>query len=349
MGGTRILLFPFALLYDLVTRTRNFLYDRNILKSVKFEANVIVVGNLAVGGTGKTPMIETLIRLLQDQYRVATLSRGYKRKTRGFRIVSGKDTAQTVGDEPLQIFRKFGKEVFVTVGEERETAIPFILAEQPDTDVILLDDAFQYRIVRPSLNILLTRYTSLFTDDYLMPMGSLRECRGRASRSDMVVVTDSPPQLSDKEKTAARQKISKYTPAPVFFSYLDYGKPYPLLKSDEKVREEIILVTGVAKPKPVKEHISKHYKLKEHLVYSDHFAFKDRDLEKIREKYYRASPEKTSIIITEKDATKWLDICNTERFSDMSIFVLPVKHNFLENFGAFKGLIINSVIEYSQP
>ncbi|MEL7146090.1 MAG: tetraacyldisaccharide 4'-kinase, partial [Bacteroidota bacterium] len=217
------LLFPFAVLYDLITRLRNHLYNIEYYKSFEFQTNVISVGNLTVGGTGKTPMIEYLIRLLRDQYGLATLSRGYGRKTRGF--LQG-DFDQTkvhdIGDEPFQYLLKFHDKVGIFVGEERAWAIPGILMERPGTEVILLDDAYQHRTVLPSLSILMTRYDRLFSADFLMPMGRLREARKGASRADAVVVSKCPFNFDEK---AIIEDIRKYiAPSiPVFFTSVAYG------------------------------------------------------------------------------------------------------------------------------
>ena len=188
----RILLFPFSWLYYLITQIRNRLYDRGLKPSVKFELPVICVGNLTVGGTGKTPMIEHLIRLLQNRFKVATLSRGYGRATKGIRIAGPSENASTIGDEPFQFYTKFGKRITVAVGEERALAIPTILQECSDTQIILLDDGFQHRKVSPGFSILLTDYHRPFYNDFLLPSGRLRESRWGAERADVIVVTKCP-------------------------------------------------------------------------------------------------------------------------------------------------------------
>lgn len=206
----QILLFPFSALYDAATRLRNHLYDIGTKPVIHFETITVSVGNLAVGGTGKSPMVEYLVRLLKGQYKVATLSRGYGRKTKGFILASEQSTAASIGDEPMQFYRKFGAEVAVAVGEERAIAIPEILFHHSDTEVIILDDAFQHRKVGRDLNILLTAYHSPFFKDHVLPAGRLREARKGAHRADIVVVTKCPPTLDEKDKTSFSQAIREY-------------------------------------------------------------------------------------------------------------------------------------------
>src|SRR5258706_3745257 len=206
----RPLLFPFSILYDLVTRIRNRLYDIGHKKSFRFETTVVGVGNLNVGGSGKTPMIEYLVKLLLPQHKVATLSRGYGRKTSGLRFATKSDTADTLGDEPFQFFRKFDHEVLVTVGEDRAYAIPNILLHRPLTDIILMDDAFQHRAVDPQLSILLTDYRQPFYSDWVLPAGNLREARAGAHRSDVVVITKCPGDTPPETCIAIEKSVQRY-------------------------------------------------------------------------------------------------------------------------------------------
>src|SRR4051812_38727618 len=189
MKIVRLLLYPFAVLYNLVTRLRNHLYDIGHKPAFQFETPVITIGNLNVGGSGKTPMVEYLVELLKKDFKVATLSRGYRRETKGYRTATDSDTVRHIGDEPMQLFRKFGKDINVIVGEDRVFAIPNILHDFPETNVILLDDALQHRSVRARLSILVTEYSHPFYNDFVLPFGRLREARRGASRSDIVVVT----------------------------------------------------------------------------------------------------------------------------------------------------------------
>ena len=223
----RYLLFPFSLIYYFLTQFRNWLFEKGIFKSFSFDRVVISVGNLTVGGTGKTPMTEYLTEMLQEDYNLAFLSRGYKRKTRGFRIAEATDDATTIGDEPYEYYRKFNKISTVAVGEDRALSIPKILLKHPEVEVILLDDGFQHRSVKPDINILLTDYGRLFYKDWLLPTGNLREARVNALRAEMVVVTKCPEDIGQDERQEISSRVRKYTrtSAPVFFSKIKYKDP----------------------------------------------------------------------------------------------------------------------------
>jgi tetraacyldisaccharide 4'-kinase len=216
----RILLFPITIIYWMVTALRNHLFDINYSRSFQFEPHVINIGNLSVGGSGKTPTVEYLIRLLKDKYVLATLSRGYRRTTKGFRLADQNDNYLSIGDEPFQYYSKFGHQVSVAVGEDRALAIPSILLERDNTQVILLDDAYQHRTVKPDLNILLTEFKKPFTSDYVLPSGRLRESRNGARRADIVLVTKCPEYVDASVQERLAQEIRKYSgpEVPVFFT-----------------------------------------------------------------------------------------------------------------------------------
>ena len=262
MRVLNVLLFPISVIFRIATGIRNHLYEIGHKKSFQFEIPVINVGNLNIGGSGKTPTIEYLIRLLKKDYVLATLSRGYGRRTRGLRFASDSDNASTLGDEPYQFHRNFGKEVKVVVGEDRAFAIPNILQEYPDTAVILLDDAFQHRRVRPHLNILLTDYEKPFYQDFLLPMGRLREGRMEAQRADIVVVTKCSEVLDDDVQAAVEKEITRYSGnKPVFFSFIRYGSPTPFQQTDNPISHRVVLVSGIAKPQPLEDYVSAHFEL----------------------------------------------------------------------------------------
>ena len=212
----RYILLPFSVMYGFIIGLRNKLFDKNILRSASFNFPVICVGNLALGGTGKTPMTEYLIRLLMQKYKVATLSRGYKRKTKGFAIADDTTTAIDIGDEPMQLHKKFPG-VTVAVAEERVVGIPQLLHAKPETRVIILDDAFQHREVRPGLNILLTEYQNLYTKDMILPAGNLRDVKSSSSRAHIIVVTKCPPNLNEEEKQATIRGIKSRGSTGSFF------------------------------------------------------------------------------------------------------------------------------------
>src|SRR5687768_4340702 len=260
----RILLFPFALAYDLVTSLRNYLYDRGIKPSARFEVPVICIGNLSVGGTGKTPMVEHLIRLLYQQHRVATLSRGYGRKTKGFRLAADGDSPSTLGDEPFQFYSKFKDHITVAVGEERALAIPTILQTDSDVEVVLLDDAFQHRKVTPSLSILLSDYNRPFYDDYILPAGRLRESKQNAARADVIVVTKCPPQLSDDAMIEIEHAIRRHAEKPVFFASIRYGGPIPFSHSASAQIKNVILISGIANAKPLEDYVKQNFTMLTH-------------------------------------------------------------------------------------
>ncbi|CBY17781.1 unnamed protein product [Oikopleura dioica] len=244
MKYIRFLLFPFSTLYYLITSLRNLLFDKQLLKATSFAVPTLVVGNLSVGGTGKTPQIEYLIRLLSGVYKVAVLSRGYKRKTKGFLLVSEASSVEEIGDEPLQFFKKF-KNITVAVDEKRVHGIQELL-KQHSPEIVLLDDAFQHRTLKASIYILLTSYADLFTNDFLLPVGNLRESRHGAKRAETIIVTKCPADLSKKEQQEIAKKINPSKNQSLFFTSISYsqtlkGKQHLELK--ELVNYEVLLIT----------------------------------------------------------------------------------------------------------
>lgn len=343
----RLLLYPLSFLYSGITGLRNILYDLDIRKSVKFEANVISVGNMEVGGTGKTPMIAYLIDLFKANYNVATLSRGYKRKSKGFRIITDNDDASTAGDEPYQFYCKYKQEITVAVSKERETAIPFILAENPETDIILLDDAYQYRTVRPSLSILLTRYDRLFYEDRVMPSGRLRERKNNINRADIVVVTKCIRGMNELEMEEIEKNIRKFSfNGSIFFTTIKYGKPIPIFHSTT-FTPNILLVSGIAHPETLEEYIENTYNLLGHIQYEDHHFYTDDDIDHIHDIYKGHSAKNDiSVIITEKDAAKWKSEKIKKLVEFMPVFYLPIEPEFLKKEKEFQDILMNSVKEY---
>ncbi|HEX6332889.1 MAG TPA: tetraacyldisaccharide 4'-kinase, partial [Flavisolibacter sp.] len=236
---------------------RNWMYDRKIFRSTNFGLPLICVGNLAVGGTGKSPMVEFLVAHLHGRYRVATLSRGYKRKTRGYILAGPGTTANEIGDEPMQFYRKF-PDVPVAVGEERLVAIPQLLHDRPDTQAIILDDAFQHRAIRAGLNILLTDYSNLFTRDFFLPTGDLRDARSSYRRADFVIVTKCPAALTEQERQSLVQEIKPLPHQKMYFTTILYGTPYHLTRKEFYFMDEqteVLLVTGIANPRPLKNYL----------------------------------------------------------------------------------------------
>lgn len=345
----RILLFPFSLLYAFVSRTRNFLYDKKLLHSVSFNLPIICVGNLAVGGTGKSPMVELLIRMLKEDFRIATLSRGYKRKTKGYVLASDHTTALEIGDEPMQFHIKFPY-VPIAVGEERVTAIPQLLYDQPETEVIILDDAFQHRSIKAGLNVLLTDYSNIYYKDFLLPTGDLRDNRYSRRRADVIVVTKCKPDLSPEEADHIREEIAPLSHQSVFFTKIDYGTPYHISNKMDYVLHpevEVLLVTGIANPEPLKKYLLQQVQTFEQLLYADHHIFNIDDLKDIRRKYEEMDAQPKIILTTEKDAVRLMKF--NEELHQLPLYVIPVQHQFLfEQADAFRQIVTNFITTFNK-
>lgn len=300
MNLIRIIFFPFSLMYGFAILIRNYLFSKGIRKGVEFDLPIICIGNLSTGGTGKTPHTELLIEKLHQEYNLAVLSRGYKRLTKGYVRAEGKSTWEDVGDEPLQYFFKYGDKVSVQVDEERIRGVIRIAGDQPETDVVLLDDAYQHRSLKAGFNILLTDFNAPFYNDYLLPVGNLREFRSGKSRADFIVVTKTPSHLSNEAKEQIRRKVAPMSDQKVFFSWINYKGVFNLNNQKiEALPENILLVTGVAKPDPILE-VLKDRNVK-HLKYPDHYRFKARDIEKITDIFNNFAAENKIILTTVKD------------------------------------------------
>lgn len=346
----RYLLFPFSLIYGGCIIIRNFLFDRKIFKSASFNFPIICVGNLATGGTGKTPMTEYLIEVLQNTFTPATLSRGYKRKTKGFAIAGSRTTALDIGDEPMQFHEKY-PQITVAVGEERLEAIPQILHDRPETDVIILDDAFQHRSVEAGLNILLSEYKNLYTRDLMMPAGDLRDVKGSAKRADIIIITKCKSDLSESEKKSIEKELRLLPNQKIFFTEIIYSQPYHLFTgrpANLPVEADLLLITGIANPKPIKEFLTKSVHSYDMLRYPDHHIFTINDLKEIKKHFEKLSSAKRMMITTEKDGVR-LKKFRGELY-DLPVYVLPVKHCFL--FGeaeSFNKLVFNFIQNFQSP
>lgn len=330
------LLWPFAVIWDCITRLRNYFYDAGLKPSVSFEVPVIVIGNLTAGGTGKTPMTEYVVRLLLPHLKVSVLSRGYGRATKGLQFADDASTAAMLGDEPLQIFKKF-PDVPVVVCEDRVYAIPHILHRYPDIQAVVLDDAFQHRRLKPGFSILLTDYHRPFYRDFLMPSGRLRENRKGASRAQVVVVTKCPDNLNEDAMGSICSAIQRYTLAPVFFASLHYEDPKPLNEATEFLSHKVILVTGIARPEPFEQWVKSRFELLHHFRYRDHYSYSGYDVEKIR-KFIERQDVPVSILTTDKDAVKLtaLAACRS-----LPLFSVPVRMRFLKNGKEFDNLVLS--------
>ncbi|MBG43372.1 MAG: tetraacyldisaccharide 4'-kinase [Aequorivita sp.] len=312
MNFLRKLLFPFSLLYGGITALRNLLYNKGFLKSSTYDFPVICVGNLSTGGTGKSPMIELLVSFLKDNHKIAVLSRGYKRKTSGYREVSTTNAVEEVGDEPLQFKKKF-PEIAVAVCEDRRTGIEKL---QNKADVILLDDAFQHRKVKASLNILLTSFDELYADDCMLPTGNLREPKFGAKRADVIVVTKCPENISDITIEAIKRKLNPKPQQEIYFSKIGYASEIknakdekPLLSLKDK---EFLLVTGIANPKPLIDFLQKERLNFKEKSFPDHHNFNSSEIEELK--------KHPLILTTEKDFMRLGMLSNTTE-----IYYLPIK------------------------
>ncbi len=344
LGKLGFLLLPFSFLYNAATRLRNHLFNIGYKKSFEFEANVIGVGNLTVGGTGKSPMVEYLVKLLQDR-KIATLSRGYGRKTRGFRIATEEDTALTIGDEPLQFFKKF-KNISVTVGEERAVAIPHILAEL-NPEVIILDDAFQHRYVKPSVNIMLTDFTRPFYHDYVMPTGRLREARNGASRADIIVVTKCADDISTNTMDEMETNIREYAPkATICFAGIRYLKPVAF-NENTTFGSNVLLFSGIANTRPLIEYVSTHFQLMDEFYFPDHHQYTKRELQTIEERFQRMSVVDKCLLTTEKDIVKLYGPEMEGAIQHLPIYYIPIETYFIRGGNIFDKQILNSIKTYN--
>ncbi len=335
-----VVLRPLGALYGLIMRFRNHLYDIGYKKSFQFQTGVISVGNLSLGGNGKTPMVEYLIRLLLSQYRIAVLSRGYGRSTRGFILATTDHTASDLGDEPMQLFMKFKPSVAVAVGESRALAIPKILFERPEVDLIILDDAFQHRSVIPDLSILVTDYQRPFFKDFVVPAGRLREPRSGVSRSDVVVVTKCPNDISDDQRRAYIREVRKYHQAPVFFSTIAYGLPQHFITGNHPEDEvTVLLVTGIANPGSMVDYVSGKFRLAAHLQYRDHFNFSNKQILEIMQRFSQISGDNKIVLTTEKDTMRLMNF--KDQLNSIPLYYLPIESKLVSDHQQFNDLILN--------
>ena len=330
----RILLLPLALLYGIGVGVRNLLYRVGALRSVRFDLPVISVGNLSVGGAGKSPHIEYLLRWLDQYISVAVLSRGYGRKTMGYRPVTMIDNAEQVGDEPLQFERKF-PDVSVSVGESRALGVPELVKRNPELQCVLLDDAFQHLAVTPGLNILLTEFSRPFTRDWLLPAGRLREWRHGYRRADIIIVTKCPPDLSAHQRYEMLMEIDPFPRQRIYFSRYQYSQPYDLLRPDVRrpldLDTHVLLVSAIANTDYLLQYIGSEAGSVHTLEFEDHHYFDESNLNDILRRF-DAMPQRNKIILTtEKDATR-LELHEAFLWKNqLPVFVLPVEVVFCDN------------------
>ncbi|HVK96239.1 MAG TPA: tetraacyldisaccharide 4'-kinase [Flavisolibacter sp.] len=350
MKSFRVLLLPFSLLYGLIIFIRNWLYDEDILKSSSFGLPIISVGNLSVGGTGKSPMVEYLVLHLKNNFKVATLSRGYKRKTRGYALASENTSALDIGDEPLQFYKKF-PDVPIAVGEERLVAIPQLLHDRPDTQVIILDDAFQHREINAGLNILLTDYGNLFTRDFFLPTGDLRDLPASYKRAQIIIVTKCRPDLSEKEKNELVKEINPLPQQKIFFTSIYYGTPYHMTQRSFTFlndQMEVLLITGIANPAPLKNYIEERINIYHLMQFNDHHIFTIDDWQEIKNRFENIDNQRKIILTTEKDAMRLMKF--TSDMDGMPFYIIPIEHKFLFNADAeFNAEVIHFINNFKAP
>ena len=330
----RKILYPFVPFYYAAVFFRNKFYDWSVYQSKSYEFPVLCVGNLSVGGTGKTPMIEYLITMLGSKYKLATLSRGYGRKSKDFLIATPNATSQDIGDEPLQIFNKF-KNITVAMDADRQQGLKLLKEYKPSLEVVLLDDAFQHRKVTAGFNVLLTAYDQLYCDDIVLPTGNLREPRSGAKRAQVIVVTKCPDYLSDLEKTAITKRLNLKSNQAVFFSSIQYSQKLVSSISSRPLTDlkeiHFTLVTGIANPKSLVSYLKEMGLDFEHLNYKDHHEFSKSELEFIH--------SKSLVVTTEKDFSR----LHTE--SQNQIYYLPIQLK-IDNASEFNRLVERYVEEF---
>ncbi|MDR6846653.1 tetraacyldisaccharide 4'-kinase [Flavobacterium granuli] len=334
MNLLRKILFPISILYGFITSIRNFFFDIGVLKSYSFDLPIIAVGNLSVGGTGKTPQIEYLIRLLSDKYKVATLSRGYKRQSEGFVLANSASNALELGDEPFQFYQKF-KNIQVAVDANRKNGIEQLLASSNSPEIILLDDAFQHRKVKAGCYIMLTSYGDLYCNDFILPTGNLRESRSGAQRANIVIVTKCPSNLSFDDQNSIKKQLNLSSNQSLFFTFIDYDD---VVYSDEKTIKvtelkgmDKILLAGIAKPESFFAYLKNEYD--NCLTFPDHHHFSESELQEIKKK-----AGGKIIITTEKDYVRLKGSILSEQ-----LYFLPIKSLFLSDSDNFDKNILNYV------
>ena len=330
-------MFPLSLIYGLIVYLRNLLFDKQVFKSNEFDVKTILVGNLSAGGTGKTPHIEYLIRLLKSENKIATLSRGYGRKTHGFLTASKTSTASEIGDEPLQFSTKFS-DISVHVGVKRVDAVIEIMSEENPPEVILLDDAFQHRAIKAGLNILLTDYSSPFYKDYMLPTGYLREFPKGKKRAEIIIVTKCPVDISEEKKEEIQSKIKPNSSQELYFSRIKYGNISPLFSHNKSIKisdlknVNVLLLTGIANPNPLMNYLKTNRVSPKHLKFTDHHNFTKKDIQKIIFTFENIQGSDNIILTTEKDAMRLKSISELKHlpiyFQEIEIEIIGNQEKF---------------------
>ncbi len=329
----KILSAPLALIYGSVTSFRLFLYRMNIIRSSKFDIPIVSIGNLTMGGSGKTPHVEYIIRQLQPFINTGILSRGYKRKTQGFRFVQATDIVDNVGDEPLLYKLKYN-DVPIAVGENRALAIPLMLSGEPHINTILLDDAYQHIGVKPYINILLTEYQLPFYDDYVFPIGRLREYGNGYKRADVIIVTKCPHDLSETNRLRIKNNIKPYPHQEVFFSYIQYGNPYLFSNTAHRIllnaNVDTMMLTGIANEHYMFDYLKQHTNSVKSLAFKDHYSFSNFDVAQAKGIFDNIESKNKIMITTEKDTTRLISHREYIVQNNLPLYILPIEVKFFD-------------------
>jgi tetraacyldisaccharide 4'-kinase len=348
-----IFLYPFSLIYGFITGLRNFLYNTEIIKSREFMIPVICVGNLSAGGTGKTPHTEYLVELLQKSFKVAVLSRGYRRKSSGFLIADSNSTVSDIGDEPLQISKKYPG-IVIAVDRNRVHGVEEIMKAYPEISVIILDDGYQHRRIIPGLSILLSDFENLMINDHLLPYGNLREGKHNINRADIILITKSPENISPIQRRLLVRDVNKKPYQNLYFTSVCYRDPKPLFENDgknegtflsDKTSEMgFVLVTGIANPGPLAEYLGKNSDEIIHLPFSDHHNFSMNDIGKINNAFNTLKSPLNYIITTEKDSVRLREFTNIAEPMRSAFYYIPIGIWFLnDDKDEFDNLIVDYV------
>lgn len=330
-------LLPLSKIYGAVMAVRNLCFNYNILKSHSFDIPVICIGNIAVGGTGKTPHTEYVVNALRDEFNIGVLSRGYKRRTKGFVAATPQSTPSDIGDEPYQIYHKFGRKVTVCVCEDRVVGIRRMLKDDPSLNMIVLDDAFQHRYVKPDISIVLTEYSKPIFKDKLLPYGRLRESPSNISRADIVVVTKCPEQIKPIDFKIFEKDLGLIPEQGLFFSHYVYEHPRAVFGGQSirlnelTTNDSILAVTGIAKPKAFVRYIKSFDAKVTTSSFDDHHNYTRHDLETIAEKYRAMPGARKYILTTEKDAVRLFNNPYFPKALKAALFYIPIHVEFIRS------------------
>jgi tetraacyldisaccharide 4'-kinase len=346
----RILVAPVSLLYALMMWIRNKLYDWGILPEQPFDFPLINVGNLSTGGTGKTPHVEYILRLLEGHYKTATLSRGYGRKSMGLIMAQEGITAENLGDEPMQYFMKF-KNTVVAVCEKRLYAIPMILGTHQDVEVMVMDDAFQHRSVKAGLNILVTRYDLPFYKDWVLPSGNLREWRSGYKRADIIIVSKCPASLTAGQEKEIIEQIKPVPGQEVFFSTISYGEPVHafngIILNDSRSKPALVF-SGIADASAFESHSDSIFKSTVHRAFSDHHDFDETDIDDIIHEFKKLGPDAV-LVCTEKDRMRLLDADAENALREIPWYYIPIEIKIINNGENFNARLLDFIRKYEEP